>query len=114
MSAAPVHGHAPQSAPTGLGPSIEEIQAIQRAQAAHARTQQVERIARQFPVIAEILEELAAAKARVAELENQLSGSAAPADALPAEESAETPKPSRRGRKPKAEFETPEQPPEAA
>lgn len=114
MSAAPVHGHAPQSAPTGLGPSIEEIQAIQRAQAAHARTQQVDRLARQFPVIAEVLQELEATKARVAELENLFSGYTAPADALPAEESAETPKPSRRGRKPKADVETPEAPTEAA
>lgn len=103
MSVAPAHGHQPQSAHTGLGPSIDEIHAIQRAQAAHARVQQIERLGRQFPVIGEVIAELDAAKARIVELETQLSGSAAPADAQVADESAETPKVSRRGRKPKAE-----------
>lgn len=103
MSVAPAHGHQPQSAHTGLGPSIDEIHAIQRAQAAHARVQQVERLCRQFPVIAEIIAELDAAKARIVELETQFSGSKAQDEAIVAEESAEAPKISRRGRKPKAE-----------
>lgn len=114
MSAAPAHGHAPQSGHTGLGPSIDEIHAIQRSQAAHARTQQIERLSKQFPVVSEILADLDSAKARIAELEVQISGSAAPADASTADESAETPKPSRRGRRPKADVETNDAPADGA
>lgn len=100
MSAAPDHGHAPQSAPTGLGPSIEEIHDIQRAQAAHARDQQIDRLGKQFPVVAEIISELAAARARILDLETHLHGSPAQEQAVTADDSAETPKSSRRGRKP--------------
>lgn len=110
MSAAPVHVAGTQPEKTGLGPSIDEIHSIQRAQAAHARTLEIERLSRQFPVVRELVEELAKATARIAELEalgvvDPISSTplapeeSAESPSDPADDGAEAPK-KRRGRKP--------------
>lgn len=109
MSAPNGNGHS-----DALGMSMEQIQDVQRAQAAHARAQELDRLARQFPIIREVIEELAAAKARIVELEPKLSEPAtddgAATDAGPADVEGEAPKASKRGRKKKADTDEPSSP----
>jgi hypothetical protein len=100
--------------PEALGMSMDQIHNVQRAQAEHARSQELERFARQFPIVREVIDELAAAKARIVELEAKLSESAtndgAATDAGPEDVEGEAPKASKRGKRKKPETDEPSSP----